>query len=85
MRRATAWLHGAKPLTAEDRAFRLLGLTWGNADSAVRRDAAKEMVALQKADGGWSQRAELATDAYATGLTVYALKESNSDVPAYAP
>jgi len=84
VRRATAWLRGAKPITAEDRAFRLLGLTWGSADSAVRRDAAKDMVALQQADGGWSQRAELATDAYATGLTIYALKESGSEVPAPA-
>jgi squalene cyclase len=42
------------------------------------------MVALQQADGGWSQRAELATDAYATGLTIYALKESGSDVPTAA-
>jgi ankyrin repeat protein len=82
VRRATAWLRGAKPITAEDRAFRLLGLSWGSADSAVRRDAAKDMVALQQADGGWSQRAELATDAYATGLTIYALKESGSEVPA---
>src|SRR6185503_7412189 len=82
VRRATVFLRGAKPITAEDRAFRLLGLTWGSADSAVRRDAAKDMVALQQADGGWSQRAELATDAYATGLTLYALKESGSDVPA---
>jgi ankyrin repeat protein len=81
-RRATVWLRGAKPITAEDRAFRLLGLTWGSADAAVRRDAAKEMVALQQTDGGWSQRAELATDPYATGLTIYALKETGSDVPA---
>jgi ankyrin repeat protein len=84
VRRATAWLRGAKPITAEDRAFRLLGLTWGSADAAVRRDAAKDMVALQQADGGWSQRTELATDAYATGLTLYALKESGSEVPAAA-
>jgi len=82
VRRATVWLRGAKPFTAEDRAFRLLGLTWGSADAAVRRDAAKDMVALQQTDGGWSQRAELGTDAYATGLTIYALKESGSDVPA---
>ena len=82
VQRATAWLRSAKPITAEDRAFRLLGLAWGGADPGARRDAAKEMVALQRPDGGWSQSTELQTDAYATGLTIYALKESGSELPA---
>ena len=84
VRRATAWLRVAKPITVEDRAFRLLGLTWGGAEADVRREAAKELVALQRADGGWSQRAELQTDAYATGLAIYALKESGSELPSAA-
>jgi ankyrin repeat protein len=81
-RRATAWLRNARPVTAEDRAFRLLGLTWGGADAALRRDAARAILALQRPDGGWSQRDELSTDAYATGLTIYALKESGNELPA---
>jgi ankyrin repeat protein len=81
VQRATGWLRSAKPITAEDRAFRLLGLAWGGAEPGIRRDAAKEMVALQQADGGWSQRLELQSDAYATGLTIYALKESGSELP----
>ena len=84
VRRATAWLRAAKPITVEDRAFRLLGLTWGSAEADVRREAAKELVALQQTDGGWSQRAELQTDAYATGLAIYALKESGSELPSAA-
>ena len=82
VKRATGWLRSAKPITAEDRAFRLLGLTWGGADASARRDAAKDVLALQRPDGGWSQRDELSTDAYATGLTIYALKESGSEAPA---
>jgi ankyrin repeat protein len=82
VQRATAWLRSAKPITAEDRAFRLLGLTWGGADASVRRGAAKDILGLQRPDGGWSQHDELSTDAYATGLTIYALKESASEVPA---
>jgi ankyrin repeat protein len=81
VQRATTWLRSAKAITAEDRAFRLLGLAWGGAEPGARRDAAKEMAALQRPDGGWSQRTELQTDAYATGLTVYALKESGSELP----
>ena len=77
-RRATAWLHSAKPMSAEDRASRLLGLTWGGADPASRADAARDIIARQRADGGWSQRDEMASDAYATGLTLYALEESGS-------
>jgi ankyrin repeat protein len=82
VKRATGWLRSAKPITAEDRAFRLLGLSWGGADASLRRDAVKDILALQRPDGGWSQRDELATDAYATGLTIYALKESSSEAPA---
>ena len=63
---------------SEDRAFRLLGLTWGGAEPASRADAARDIIARQRADGGWSQRDEMASDAYATGLALYALEESGS-------
>jgi squalene cyclase len=83
VQRAAAWLLKAKPLTTEDHAFRLLGMTWGGADPTARRDAAQAIVRLQRQDGGWGQRQEMASDAYATGLMLYALKESGS-VPAPA-
>ncbi len=78
VRRATGWLLNAKPVTTEDHAFRLLGMTWGGADQTARRDAAQAIVHLQRQDGGWGQRDEMASDAYATGLMLYALKESGS-------
>jgi ankyrin repeat protein len=81
-RRATDWLRRARPRTTEDHAFRLLGLTWGGADEGARREAARTLVALQRQDGGWSQREEMASDPYATGLALYALKESGSTPPA---
>ena len=77
-RRAAAWLLAAKPLTTEDRSFRLLGLMWGGADEKARSEAARALVATQRPDGGWSQRDEMASDAYATGLALYALQESGS-------
>ena len=77
-RRATAWLLGAKPVTTEDRSFRLLGLTWGGADEKVRSEAARALLTTQRPDGGWSQRDEMASDAYATGLALYALQDSGS-------
>jgi ankyrin repeat protein len=77
-RRAAAWLFAAKPLTTEDRSFRLLGLTWGGADDKARGEAARALIAAQRPDGGWSQRDEMASDAYATGLALFALQESGS-------
>jgi squalene cyclase len=74
--RAVGWLKKQQPSTAEDRSFRLLGLTWGNADEASRRRAVTDILDHQRADGGWSQRDELASDAYATGLTMHALQSS---------
>ena len=76
--KAVAWLRSSKPLTAEDRSFRLLGLKWGEADAGVIRQAARDLVATQRADGGWAQREEMTSDAYATGLVLYALVESGS-------
>src|SRR5438034_5604528 len=45
LERAMAWLRSSRPITAEDRAFRLLGLAWGGADSATLQRPAKEIVA----------------------------------------
>jgi hypothetical protein len=49
--------------------------------------AAKELAALQRADGGWGQFATLGSDAYATGEALYALGAAgrmSSDDPVYA-
>ena len=78
VRRAVAWLRSSTPLTAEDRSFRLLGLSWGSAGATIRQHAAGDIMTLQRPDGGWSQREEMASDAYATGLALYALTESGS-------
>jgi hypothetical protein len=73
----------ARPATIEDHAFRLLGLTWGEADKAIVRAAVHDLVAQQQDDGGWSQLRSLKTDAYATGLVLVALHESG--MPATDP
>ena len=76
--RATGWLQSSKPLTTEDRSFRLLGFVWGGVGADVIRRAATELVGTQRADGGFGQRQEMASDAYATGLAIYALRESGA-------
>jgi Squalene-hopene cyclase C-terminal domain len=77
--RARQWLTTAMAAATEERAFRLLGLSWANAPKDVVRQAARELVATQRADGGWAQLDDRQlTDAYATGEALVALRESGA-------
>lgn len=74
--RAKKWLQNAKAVTAYDRAEQLMGLRWAGASDAEMAPVIKALLAHQRADGGWSQNAYLESDAYATGLAIYALREA---------
>ena len=74
--RARAWLTTAPAEETEERAFKLLGLTWAKAPRAAITKAARDLLAIQKAGGGWSQTSSMASDAYATGEALVALRES---------
>jgi hypothetical protein len=80
--RAAAWLAAEPPLSTEDRVMQLLGLTWAKATGRARETRARELIALQRPDGGWAQTPYLASDAYATGQAMFALRESGASVPA---
>jgi prenyltransferase beta subunit len=73
--KAVAWLQRSTPETTQDRAFQALALAWASGDSPepAARKAAQTLVAMQGADGGWSQFPGLESDAYATGQALYAL------------
>lgn len=75
VQRAGAWLSRQTPITTEDRVMQLLGLHWANADGRARRMRSRELLALQREDGGWAQTPHLASDAYATGQVLYVLRE----------
>jgi squalene cyclase len=75
---ASGWLVKAEPKSNEDRAFQLLGLKWSKASTEIIRKAAGELLAAQRADGGWGQLPSMATDAYATGQALVALHESGA-------
>ncbi len=60
--------------------MQLLGLQWAGGDGAMRDRFRRDILAAQRGDGGWAQTPELASDAYATGQTLYALHEAG--VPA---
>ena len=70
---ASSWLARARPQSNEDRVFRLLGLTWAAAPQEVRQMAVRDLLASQRADGGWAQTSSMASDAYATGSALVAL------------
>lgn len=74
MARARAWLESAKPTTSYEAADLALGLRWTNSPKSAA--AVRQLIALQRPGGGWAQTAHMAPDAYATGLALYALRES---------
>ena len=74
--RARNWLLTAVPRFNEDRTFQLLGLKWAGAAPDLISNLAKELLAEQRRDGGWSQNPYLCSDAYATGQTLYALNQA---------
>jgi aldose sugar dehydrogenase len=79
--RARGWLTTAPATETEERAFRVLGLHWASAPSDVVASAARDLLALQHADGGWAQLETMASDAYATGEALVALAESHAAAP----
>ena len=76
VRKGAMWLSQAQPRTTEDYVYRLLGLGWAGAGKEAVRQAARELMALQKPDGGWAQLTTLSSDAYATGQALTALAEA---------
>jgi N-acyl-D-amino-acid deacylase len=80
LRRAQRWLLATDAHSAEDRAMRLMGLAWTKAARPEIDKAAKAILAQQQAGGGWRQRDEFEPDAYATGISLYALRAAG--VPA---
>lgn len=85
--KARQWLQAAKAETAEDRNMQLMGLYWAGAGSSVLKPLAKGILAQQRSDGGWIQHEGLATDAYATGESLYALavtEQTRPSNPAWA-
>ena len=73
LRRARQWLLAAVPASAEERGMRLMGLVWTGAPKASIAEAIRAIRDRQDASGGWSQFNRTDPDAYATGLSLYAL------------
>jgi ankyrin repeat protein len=71
---ARHWLVEAKADTIYEKADRLIGLYYAGAAEPELRAAAKDLMKAQRYGGGWPQTPYLPSDAYATGLSLYALR-----------
>ena len=76
MERGKQWLVHAEPVILEDMDMRLVGAAAAGASVAELSKLAEPILALQRPDGGWAQRQVFPSDAYATGMTVWALNEA---------
>jgi ankyrin repeat protein len=74
--KATTWLRSYQAQSTEERAMQILGLRWAGVSTTEINKFAQALIAEQRADGGWAQLPTLDSDAYATGLTLYALKQA---------
>ena len=73
--RAATWLSAQTPISTEDRVMQLLGLKWANTESGCSRDPEEGIDS--PAEIRWRLVADAvpASDAYATGQVLYALRE----------
>jgi hypothetical protein len=70
------WLLHAEPVILEDLDMRLVGVAAAGSSAAELRKLAEPILARQRSDGGWAQRQGFPSDAYATGMTLWALNEA---------
>ena len=72
------WLLETDANETEDRVFRFRTLPYVDADK-VEIDAARDrLISAQRDDGGWSQKSDMTSDAYATGTVLAALLRDGS-------
>ncbi len=74
--RTKNWLEKQNPSDQQELVFQLLGMQWCGSSSELKTRVSQKLYSMQHADGGWSQLKTMASDAYATGQTLYALYES---------
>ncbi len=82
--RAKTWLLTAEPRNTEDFTFRLFGLHWAGATPGESSRAARDLLALERPNGGWAELLHMQPDAYSTGEALVALHEAGG-VPVTDP
>jgi len=82
---AANWIADFRPRLNYDLAWRLQGLVWGGQSKDAILKARRDLLAVQRADGGWSDIPSMESGAYTTGLAMLALESSGLPIsdPAY--
>jgi len=78
---ARRWLEQAQAPDFTQMVYRYLGLGWAGGTPSELQSEISNLLALQRADGGWAPPAGLESDAWATGLTLTALHDADRLVP----
>lgn len=67
------WLAATQPIETEDFVFRLSSLQYVDCEPNLIDEAALGLLKIQRDDGGWGQKDDMASDAYATSTALTAL------------
>tara|TARA_R110002072_G_scaffold302100_1_gene483941 strand:- start:124336 stop:125394 length:1059 start_codon:yes stop_codon:yes gene_type:complete len=72
------WLLATNATETEDRVFRFRALPYVDANNEEIDAARSQLISAQRDDGGWSQKPDMTSDAYATGTVLTALLRDGS-------
>jgi hypothetical protein len=73
------WLKKTQPKDTEDQVFRFRALSYLNADEKLIASSRDELINTQQSDGGWAQKSDMTSDAYATGSVLVSLSRYASE------
>lgn len=75
---AEKWLAQAPLKENEDRIWRLWGLHRLGDDETIKEQTRAAIIAAQREDGGWAQTEGMNSDAFATGETLFVLRQTGT-------
>jgi hypothetical protein len=70
------WLEKTPAKDTEDRVFRLWAMKRAGCEAKKVQKATRELIEKQRDDGGWAQRDDMKSDAYATGTALAVLHQA---------